>query len=280
MSTDPRTTQVEHDGLTFDIALDGPGDGVPVLLLHGFPQTSRSWRGVTDRLAAAGLATAAPDQRGYSPGARPAAVEAYATELIAGDALAVADALGWDTFHLVGHDWGSSVAWWLAGHHPERLRSLVAVSVPHLAAYGWALRHDAEQQEAAAYVGMLREVGSEERLRADDGAWLREAYAGLPEMEAAYYRRHFTRTDPGALEAGVNWYRAMSGGLGRLPAVTVPTTYVWSTGDRFLTRAGALRCGEHVAAPFTYEELGGVSHWIPDERPGTVASAVLAHTDR
>src|SRR5690349_7295349 len=126
--------------LTFDVRTDGPEDGVPTLLLHGFPETSASWTAVVPRLTEAGLRIVAPDQRGYSPGARPEGVEHYAIDRLAADVVGVADAQGWDTFHLVGHDWGAAVAWYVAAHHSDRLRSLTALSVPHLAAYNRALR--------------------------------------------------------------------------------------------------------------------------------------------
>ena len=154
-------TRVTHDGLTFDVSTSGDADGEPTLLLHGFPQGARSWRRVAAHLADDGLRLVAPDQRGYSPGARPQEVAAYGIETLVGDVLALADSLGIDTFHLVGHDWGGSVSWALAAEHPDRVRTLTALSVPHLAAFGRALREDPEQQRLSAYIGRFRrpEIG-------------------------------------------------------------------------------------------------------------------------
>jgi pimeloyl-ACP methyl ester carboxylesterase len=116
---------------TFDARVAGPEDGELVLLLHGFPQTSYSWRSQLEALGAAGYRAVAPDQRGYSAGARPAEVERYAIPALVGDVIAIADELGGHRFHLVGHDWGAAVAWQVAGRHQDRLRSLTVLSVPH-----------------------------------------------------------------------------------------------------------------------------------------------------
>ena len=268
-------TTVEHDGLVFDVRVTGPDDGEPVLLLHGFPQTSRSWAAVTERLDGAGLRLVAPDQRGYSPGARPAEVAAYAMEALAGDVLAVADALLGPRFHLVGHDWGASVAWHLAAHHPDRVLTLTALSVPHLAAFGWALAHDPEQQALSAYLKEFRRPGQvESDLLADDARRLREIYDGaVPPDDVEEY---VALMRAGALTPALSWYRAMGRGLAATPPVRVPTTYVWGERDRATSAAAARRCGDHVDADYRFVALPGVTHWSPDEVPDDVAAAVLA----
>lgn len=271
--------QITANGLVFDYehgAADGPHPTEdPVILLHGFPESAASWRHVTPRLNQAGHATYAPHQRGYSPGARPEGVEHYTAEHLTADVLALADAWELPRFHLVGHDWGAAVAWHLAAHHPDRLRTLTAVSVPHLAAYGWALAHDADQQRRAIYIGLLREPGKAEQvLLADDAARLSSMYGGAVEPELV--DDHLARlTQPGALTAALNWYRAMTAELGSLPDVTVPTSYVWSTADQALGPAGAGRCGDHVTGDYRYVELEGISHWVPSEAPEALAEAVL-----
>ena len=123
-----------HDGLTFDVRDTGPLDGPPVVLLHGFPQTSTSWDKVSELLHGDGYRTIAPDLRGYSPGARPSGRRAYATELLAEDVAALLAVVG-EPVHLVGHDWGSAIGWVVAARHPDRLLSWTAVSVPHPAAF-------------------------------------------------------------------------------------------------------------------------------------------------
>jgi len=269
------TTPVQVGELTFDVRLTGPEDGEPVILLHGFPENSLSWSGVVPLLAGAGLRVIAPDQRGYSPGARPSGVESYTTDLLADDVAGLADALGTGTFHLVGHDWGAAVAWVTAVRHRDRLRTLTAVSVPHLAAYGAALQGDADQQQRASYIGLLRQPGKAEHvLLEDDAQRLRAMYEGhvRPAQVDSYVA---TLSEPEALTAALNWYRAMRGDLGSLPPVTVPTTYVWSDQDQAIGRAAAERCGEFVEADFRYVELSGTSHWIPEQDPEALAEAIL-----
>ncbi len=262
--------------MVYDARVSGPEDGRPVLLLHGFPQTGRCWDAVAARLAADGCRCIAPDQRGYSPGARPAAVEDYAMRPIVADTMGMLDALGLDRVDVVGHDWGANVGWMLATWHPERVRTLTAVSVPHPLAYGWAFRHDPEQQQKASYIALFRMPGkAEEVLLADGGRRLRRVLDGgdLAPEAIEEYVEHLS--EPGALTAALNWYRAMSArdaeGLG---PVTVPTTYVWSTGDVALARAGAERCGEHVSADYRFVELDGISHWIPEQAPDALTAAI------
>jgi len=270
------TTPVTVGDLTFDVRMTGPDDGEPVILLHGFPESSLSWSGVAPLLAGAGLRVIAPDQRGYSPGARPPGVESYTTDLLADDVIGIADALGIGTFHLVGHDWGAAVAWVTAVRHRDRLRTLTAVSVPHLAAYGAALQGDPDQQQRASYIGLLRQPGKAEHvLLEDDAQRLRAMYAGhvRPAQVDSYVA---LLSEPDALTTALNWYRAMRADLGSLPPVTVPTTYVWSDQDQAIGRAGAERCGEFVDADFRFVELTGTSHWIPEQDPEALAEAILA----
>ena len=271
-----RSTTVEHDGLRLDVLVSGPDDGVPVLLLHGFPQAARSWTATARALAALPggdrLRLLAPDQRGYSPGARPEDVAAYATDVLAEDALAVAAALGHDSFHLVGHDWGAAVAWLLAARRPDAVRSLVALSIPHLAAFGRALAEDPEQQRRSAYIGVFRQPGrAEEALLADDAARLRDIFGGdVPDEDVAAYVELMRG---GALTPALAWYRAM-GRLDDLPPVRVPTTYAWGPDDLAVAPAAAEACGDHVAADFAAERVDGAGHWLPDTHPDLVARLV------
>ena len=271
----PEVQRIEVGGLSFDVAVGGPA-GPAVLLLHGFPENSRMWDGVLPALHAAGLRTVAPDQRGYSPGARPEAVAAYAIGEIVGDALGLLDALGLPAAHVLGHDWGAVVGWYLAAKHPDRVRSLTAVSVPHPAAHAAALRSDPEQQRLSAYIRVFRlpEV-AEATLLADDARRLRRLFRPLPDEATDVFVRPLL--EPGALSAALNWYRAMSrrdqDGLG---PVRVPTTYVWGTSDAGVGRTAAEACAEYVTGEFESVELPGMSHWVPEQEPETVARHALA----
>ncbi|MFF0814489.1 alpha/beta fold hydrolase [Rhodococcus sp. NPDC003318] len=270
-----RVTVGDH---TFDVTCAGPGDGVPVVLLHGFPETAACWRPVLPKLAASGCRLIAPTQRGYSPGARPVGVDHYTVDLLGADVLGLLDVFGLQSAHLVGHDWGAAVAWWIAGHRPDRVDSLTAVSVPHPAAFGWALREDADQKARSKYIAVFRHGDSAERaLLADDAKPLRDIFAGVdPGLVDEHLR---VLTEPGALTAALSWYRAMGRGFGEIPAVRVPTTYVWSTEDMALGRAGAERCGDFVTGPYRFVELDGVGHWVPEEAPDALAEAIIERVE-
>jgi pimeloyl-ACP methyl ester carboxylesterase len=264
--------------LTFLVRVDGPDDGRPVLLLHGFPETSASWARVTPLLTEAGLRTYAPDQLGYSPGARPAEVDAYAVTNLAQITADLMTALEIPRADVVGHDWGANVAWALAAWHPDRVRSLTAVSVPHPAAYTTAYRADPEQKERSAYIRLFWQEGkAEEVLLEDDMRRLRrmlgsEAETGIPAEAVDEYVAVLSA--PGALTAALNWYRAMSSAT-RVDPIAVPTTYVWSDGDVAIGRTAAEACADHVTGDYRFVELDGVTHWIPEQAPEQLATAIL-----
>jgi pimeloyl-ACP methyl ester carboxylesterase len=267
--------QVEANGLTFDVIVDGPDGGEPVLLLHGFPANNTSWAAVTSRLAAAGRRTYAPNQRGYSPGARPAGVPAYAMANVVADTVGMLDALGLSTVDLVGHDWGALAAWQTAARHPDRVRSLTAVSVPHPIAFAWARQSDADQQRRSGYIDLFVQAGKAEQvLLADDARRLRGMLAPLPAEAVESYTSLLTQPD--ALTGALNWYRAISAAdLAGLGAVTVPTTFLWGPEDLAVGRAAAEKCADYVSGPYAFVELPGIGHWAPETAPDAVADAVL-----
>lgn len=266
--------------LTFDALAAGPEGAQAVLLLHGFPQTSQAWVDQLEALGAAGYRAVAFDQRGYSPRARPAAVDAYRTPELTADVIGVADALGMDRFHLVGHDWGGAVAWQVGGRHGDRVRTLTAVSTPHPAAMGMALagQTGGDQAERSSYIALFREPDSQDRLLADDAQVLRLLYlaSGMPAgREAPYVEALAT---PEALGAALNWYRAadltLVEGLG---PVRSPTMYVWSTEDPALGREAAEATASFVEGPYRFEVLEGVGHWIPEQQPDRLNALLLDH---
>jgi pimeloyl-ACP methyl ester carboxylesterase len=263
--------------LVFDARAEGPADGELVLLLHGFPQTSRAWRAQLTALAGAGYHAVAPDQRGYSPGARPDDLGEYRIDRLVADVLGVADQLGVERFHLVGHDWGGAVAWQVAGRHPDRLLTLTSVSTPHPGAFRRSIQ-DGEQRDRSSYMLFFRSPEAEGFFLDNDAAGLRALYtaSGLDEDAAAEYVRALT--DPGAITAALNWYRAADLGIVEgLARITTPTLYVWSTNDPALGREAADATAEHVDGPYRFEVLDGVSHWIAEEAPDALNALLLEH---
>jgi pimeloyl-ACP methyl ester carboxylesterase len=254
------------DGLVFTCRSAGPEDGWPVLLLHGFPQTSRCWSAQLEVLGKVGYRAVAFDQRGYSPGARPDDVTAYKPAALVGDVLAVADACGFDRFDLVGHDFGGMVAWMVAGHHAERVRTLTVASTPHPAAFKASYQGSSDQNERSGYMRTFREAERgevESQLLADDAAGLRSVYAGLePEAVEDYVT---VLSQPGAMVAAIDWYRSMSGAASAAtPPASMPTLYVWSDQDPSLGRDAAEATATLVTGPYRFEVLQGVGHWIPE----------------
>jgi pimeloyl-ACP methyl ester carboxylesterase len=263
---------------TFSARADGPPDGELVLLLHGFPETSFEWRKQLPVLAAAGYRAVAPDQRGYASLARPENVDAYQIDELVSDAIGFVDALGVGRFHLVGHDWGGAVAWYLAARHGDRVRTLTVVSTPHPAALGHSIAHG-EQREKSAYMLRFRDPSAEAMFLDNDAARLRALYegSGLHDATAAaeYVR---VLTEPGALTGGLNWYRANDFRADMGP-VTVPTMYVWSTDDVALGREAAEATAAHVDGPYRFEVIEGVSHWVPEEAADRLNELLLSHFD-
>ncbi len=264
----------------FEARAAGPEDGELVLLLHGFPQSSWSWRHQLEALGDAGFRAVAFDQRGYSPGARPPSAERYRIPHLVADVLAVADELGGFTFHVVGHDWGAAVAWQVAGRHQDRVRTLTALSVPHPFAFGRALVGEggSDQGSRSGYMEFFRSEGAADAFLADGAAGLRNLYAlsGLGEADVEPYVEVLTQ--PGAMQAALNWYVAADisavEGLGPIP---MPTLFVWSTEDPALGREGAEWTAEYVEGPYRFEVLEGVSHWIAEEAPDQLNALLLEH---
>ncbi|SFP59907.1 Pimeloyl-ACP methyl ester carboxylesterase [Geodermatophilus dictyosporus] len=268
----------ERDGLVFDVRDGGPPDGEPVVLLHGFPQDSSAYDRVAPVLHGAGLRTLSLDQRGYSPGARPRGRSAYRLREVTADVLALLDAAGLGSAHVVGHDWGGAVAWALGAWHPERLRTVTSLSTPHPAAAGRAVL-TSDQGLRSSYMALFQlPVVPERLLLARDGAALRGVLenGGLPGDAVDRYVGRMR--EPGALSAALAWYRALPLSV-RDPVgrVTVPTLHVWSTGDTFLGRTATERSRDHVQAPYRLEVLEGVPHWIPELAAERTAELVTAH---
>jgi pimeloyl-ACP methyl ester carboxylesterase len=264
-------------GLAFSALDDGPVDGEPVLLLHGFPEGASCWSGVLPGLGAAGLRAVAPDQRGYSAGVRPAETAAYGLDQLVDDVLGMLDALGRATVHLVGHDWGAMVAWVLAARRPDRVRTLTVTSIPHPAAYAAALASDPEQQRLSGYLRLFAVPGkAEDVLLADGEARLRQFFDGsgmAPEEVDAFVAPLLV---PGALTAALDWYRAVRpADYADVPPVAVPTTYLWGEHDLGVSPAAALGCAAHVDADFRFVPLAQGSHWLPEQLPEVVAAEVV-----
>jgi pimeloyl-ACP methyl ester carboxylesterase len=277
-----RRTTIAANGMRFDALTAGPEDGELVLLLHGFPQTASCWRNALTSLGAAGFRAVAPSQRGYSEGARPKGVDAYRVSELSEDALAIARALGSTRFHLAGHDWGGTVAWALAGEHPEAVISLIAVSTPHTAALRQALR-GTRQRLQMAYIPVLRlPIVAESLFDVGDGIAV-EALLRATGLSKAHAHRDVAALRAIGPTGALNWYRALGTERAHADPVAIPVLHVWSDGDPAFTRESTNLTAEHCTGDYHLLELEGASHWIPDEHWDAVSDVVLeqlaAHPD-
>jgi pimeloyl-ACP methyl ester carboxylesterase len=269
--------QYRRNDLTFDVLDTGPPDGPVVVLLHGFPQHNDSWTGVIDRLTAQGYRCLAPNQRGYSPGARPPRRRDYRIPELVADLGALIDASGARRVHLVGHDWGAAVAWAAAAEMPERLATVSPISVAHPAAF---LKSFITSRQGLAswymYFFQLPRI-PEWLLTRRNGAVVAETLRRGGQTRAAAQRDAQAMREPGALTAAINWYRAMPMLNPRAinQKVSVPTLYVWSDNDIALLPKSAHDTARYVTGEYRFEILPGVSHWIPDEEPDKLADLLL-----
>jgi pimeloyl-ACP methyl ester carboxylesterase len=267
--------EVEANGLRFRVRSAGSA-GEPVVLLHGFPETSHMWIPLLDQLEADGYQAIAPDQRGYSPGARPSAMEDYEYLNLIADVVALADASGFERFHLVGHDHGAGVSWSTAHAHPERLLSHTALSVPHPNAFGQAIRNDPDQRKRSEYIARFQIVGAaEEGIRGRlDSMWTESS-----EDERADYLSVFTQE--GALTGALNWYRSSLHYDGpdatqRVGEVSVPTLLIWGNEDGAIGRAGVDGTPPYMKADYRLVELDA-GHWLIQQDPERVVNETMAH---
>jgi pimeloyl-ACP methyl ester carboxylesterase len=257
------------------LAAQVTGEGEPVLLVHGFPDSRRVWREQVGPLADAGFRVVAPDLRGFGESERPEGVDAYRATTVVGDLLELLDEHGIERAHVIGHDWGSGLSWVLASLHPDRVRSLAALSVGHPNA---SQPRSLESREKGWYQLLFQFEEAEALFLRDDARLLREWLADAP--DTARYLEELR--EPGVLTARLGLYRANLHPRTELdprplPAVAAPTLGLWSTGERFLTEEAMTRSAEHVTGHWRYERIEGASHWLQLDAPDRVNRLLLEH---
>lgn len=263
--------QIQVNDINLNVLVEGDGD--PVLLLHGFPDSNHLWRDVIPQLVQAGYQVIAPDQRGFGESDAPEGTENYDLELIAKDAIGVLDALDINKVKLVAHDWGAMIGWFLAGTYPERFENYTAISVGHPKAYASA---GFEQKKKGWYVLFFQLEGiSETMVMANDWAIFRKTVNDHPEID--HWIQDLSR--PGRLTAGMNWYRANLQKLWQsdFPRVQIPVFGIWSTDDVALAEDQMIGSAAFVDAPWRYERLEEISHWVPIDAPQALSDMLLAY---
>jgi pimeloyl-ACP methyl ester carboxylesterase len=268
--------------LIFDTITAGAPNAPLALLLHGFAESMHTWRAQVAALAAAGYRAIAPSQRGYSPGARPNVSDTanYRIDRLMDDAMAIATASGYGDarFHLVGHDWGGSIAWSLADRYPQRLASLTVLSRPHPNAFNRALQlPDGDQAHRSRHHKAFLEPDAADVVLADNCKWLRERLAANGVPTASIEQHVGVLGNKAAMEAALAWYRARGAIRGPLGIIGVPTLYIWGDADDTVGRTAAEGTRDFVSAPYRFEVLPGVGHFAADQAPDRVNELLLQH---
>lgn len=269
------------NGMTFEASVAGSSSNPLVLMLHGFGVSRYSYSKPVSALGDAGFFAVAPNQRGYSPGARPDTQNFpnYRMDVVIADALDIVSALGHGErqFHLVGHDWGASLAWEIADRYPERLASVTILSRPHPLSFERALSIDPEQKGRSKHHSKFLDPNAVAEILANDAEWLRGRLTrnGVP---AKAIDLHLSVIGyPEAMEAALAWYRARGVKHAPVGHTKVPTLYIWGDNDDTVGRVSAEGTGEFIDAPYRFEILPGVGHFAADQSPDKVTSLILEH---
>jgi pimeloyl-ACP methyl ester carboxylesterase len=278
-------------GVTLNVALAGAQDKPAVILLHGFPESHRTWRGLAPLLQDE-FFLVMPDQRGFAGSDRPAEVAAYKTDVLVDDIFALADALALDRFSLVGHDWGGAIAWSAALRNDPRLTRIAIVNAPHPIVFQKSLIESEDQRSASQYINAFRAPGFETLVETKGVDWFFErTFSGqvdltkIPEAEKQQYIAEWSQ--PGAFAAMLNWYRAANiivppPGvtlplpdflLRAFPKVKVPTLVVWAMKDTALLPL-QLDGLEELVEDLEIERIGNAGHFAPWEAADEVAAAL------
>ena len=278
-------------GVTLNVALAGDAAAPPVILLHGFPESHRTWREVAPLLQDR-IRLVMPDQRGFAESDRPLGVDEYRTDKVVADLFALSDALGIDRFALVGHDWGGAAAWAAAIRGDPRIERLAIINSPHPVIFQKSLVEDSAQRAASQYMNAFRAPGFEQAVEAMGlDTFFDKTFGGhvdlalIPDDERRRYIAEWS--EPGALTAMLNWYRASPLAvpppgvtvpipdwvLGTFPTVRVPTLVVWGLRDPALLPL-QLDGLDRLVDDLTVVRLTDAGHFAPWEAPEAVAAAL------
>jgi len=283
-------------GVDLDVTMGGPRDGEPIIFLHGFPESHRTWRHQLAELADRHFVVA-PDQRGYAGSSKPEGVDAYAPDKPVADLIALADALGLDRFTLAGHDWGGAIAWLAALQHPGRVARLVIANAPHPLIFQRSLFDDPAQREASQYIRAFRDPQFETKLGAMglekffEISFMRHADGQKLTAEERQIYLDQWRT-PGAFTAMLNWYRAATVIVpapdeeparpafldAPFPSLKMPVLVVWGMGDTALLPVQLDGLAEYVD-DLRIVEVPESGHFVTWEAPDTVTAAIRAFMD-
>ena len=263
------------NNLTFTCRVSGlENTGEAVILLHGFPSTSHMWHELINFLSNENYRVIAPNQRGYSQGARPSEISEYRIDNLVEDVLDIADAMNIDKFHLVGHDWGSAVGWVVTATNKDRILTWTALSVPHLDAFGDAIVNDETQEEKSYYIDIFRmKFIPELYFKFLNYRNLKNIWSSSSEMQIEKYMNVFSQRK--AITGALNWYRAIEFDR-KIGDIYVPTLMIYGLNDAAIAEKGVDETEKYIKAPYTLKKLN-VSHWIMQESFEEVSVFILDH---
>ena len=277
-------------GVTLNVVETGAKDSPPVIFLHGFPESHRTWRGLVPLLSDR-YRMIMPDQRGYAGSDRPQGLEAYKTAILVDDIFALADALGLESFALVGHDWGGSIAWLAAARDDPKLERLAILNAPHWAVFQKSLIEDEEQRQSSQYITWFRHPLAEKGIEAMGLEIFFDkviGHADLTNVTEADKQQYLAEwSQPGALTAMLNWYRASPlvvpppGATVPLPdillklskRICIPTLVIWGMRDTALLPV-QLDGLDRLVDDLRIERISDAGHFAPWEAPEAVAAAL------
>jgi len=277
-------------GVELDVAVAGLPTNPAIVLLHGFPESHRTWRHQITDLAEDHFVLA-PDQRGFARSSKPEGVENYTADKPVADMIALADHFDIERFTLVGHDWGGAIAWMAALNHPDRVARLIIINAPHPFIFQKSMFDDMAQREASQYIRAFRNADLEKHIDSIglsaffDGSFMRHTDFDKVKDEKPIYLEQWGQ--PGAMTAMLNWYRASTLQVpamdetpeppaflaGPFPPLRVPTLVIWGLGDKALLPV-QLEGLEALVHDLTLRKLGGVGHFAPWEAPEKVTGAM------
>jgi epoxide hydrolase 4 len=258
------------------------GEGPLVVLLHGFPEFWFEWREQIPALADAGFRVVAPDMRGYNLSSKPSGIASYKSEAVANDIAALIRHLGEESAVLVGHDWGAAIAWFVAMEHPEVVKRLTIINLPHPKRMLQGLRTPRQIRKSWYMFFFQLPFIAEKALARGDFAALRKAFKTDPKRpysDEDLVRYMEAWRQPGALTGMLNYYRAAfqrtnPRAAASLPKIEAPVMVIWGKQDSAL--------GSELAEPppelvpnVRMEWLPDASHWSPHDEPEKVSSLLI-----
>jgi len=268
---------INLDNFTFNCRVSGvENEGEAVILLHGFPETSRMWYQLIPILANDGFKVIAPDQRGYSQGARPSKISDYTIDKLSKDITDIADAFQLEKFHLIGHDWGSAVGWYTVSINADRIISWTALSVPHLDAFFESINTDKEQQQKSQYMSFFKKpILPELYFKIFGYKYLKDIWRKSSTLEIEKYLEVFKQR--GALKSSLNWYRAnINNSNNMIGNIDTPTLILYGIKDMAIGEKSVDESAKYLKGEYNIEKLD-VGHWLIQESFESVSNSILKH---